>query len=62
MKYGFLLVITLLLIMGLVICYSLHLNKESFVLELVKVVVVASGGGGLGYALGKRKSKHEVGV
>lgn len=35
--------------------YALHLGKDVFLTEMMKVVVSAFGGGGIGYAIGIKK-------
>jgi hypothetical protein len=38
--------------------YALYANKDQLILEVVKAIVYAGGGGGLGYAIGYRKGER----
>jgi hypothetical protein len=50
--------IILIIVLGLfgIIGYSLYANKEQFIVEIIKLLAVGGGGGGIGYAIGVRKS------
>lgn len=37
--------------------YALHLGKDAFLSDILKVLVGAFGGGGIGYAIGIQKNK-----
>ena len=54
----------LLLVAGIlitaVIIVAFYCNKEDFLLEALKYIIVGSGGGGIGYSIGiRRKSRSE---
>lgn len=58
-RYGFWIVTLTILSVITLIMYALHLGKEAFVLDIVKVLVGAAGGGGVGYLAGYRKGQKE---
>jgi len=39
--------------------YALYANKDQLILEILRIVVYAGGGGGLGYAIGQKKSTEK---
>lgn len=49
--------IVLIVVVGLlaIIAYALSVNKEQFIVEIIKLLAVGGGGGGVGYAIGVRK-------
>lgn len=59
-RYTFILVLVIVIVAGLFTMYSLYLNKEQLVLDILKVLAGAGGGGGIGYAYGFRKAKKEA--
>ena len=56
--YGFR--ISLVAIIGTIVLmgYALYANKDQLILEAVKVLALAGGGGGVGYVLGFKKGKE----
>ncbi|MEP7340428.1 MAG: hypothetical protein ABI977_22040 [Acidobacteriota bacterium] len=59
-KYTYFLVVTLSVLAIALVSYALNLGKETFVLDIVKVLVGAAGGAGLGYWKGYRKGQDET--
>lgn len=58
-RYGIVIAVIALVIIAGIVMYSLYLGKEQFVLELAKLIIAALGGGGVGYAIGQRKSQTQ---
>jgi hypothetical protein len=58
-RYSFISVTLILLCLTGFIVYAMYLNKEQFVLDIIKVLAGALGGGGIGYAIGHKKAKKD---
>jgi hypothetical protein len=54
-SYLLITILAALITLAVVLLVSLYWNKEQFVLELVRVILAALGGGGVGYAAGRKK-------
>ena len=57
-KYGLTIAIAVILLIGAVVLYSLNLGKETFVLDLTRLLLASAGGGGVGYIIGHRKASQ----
>jgi len=59
-RYMFIILFMLVITIGGFTAYALYLNKEQFVLDVIKVLAGVAGGGGVGYAIGRsRQAKQE---
>ena len=60
-RYGFW--VSLLLLVGLIglTGYAMYANKDQLILEVIKAIVFAGGGGGIGYVLGFKKGEKAAG-
>lgn len=54
---GTIVVLVTILAVFIFFMYALHLGKETFLSDMIKVTLGAFGGGGIGYVIGSKRNK-----